>query len=49
MNRNEKEYGIRRCHINIKWCLQIRGKHLRRLIKAMPKVKQNGNWLIEQK
>ena len=49
MNKNEKEYGIRRCHVNVKWCLQIRGKHLRRLLKAMPNVKQNGNWLIEQK
>jgi hypothetical protein len=48
-DRNEKVCGRRICHINGKWQLQIRGKHLRRLLKAMPKVKQVGRLLIEEK
>ena len=47
MDRNEKVDGKRVCHINGKWQLQIRGKHLRRLLKAMPNVKQVGRKLIE--
>ena len=45
--RNEKVSGCRVCHINGKWRLQIRGKHLRRLLKAMPMVKCTGRLLIE--
>lgn len=41
--------GRRVCHINGKWQLQIRGKHLRRLLKAMPNVKQIGRMLVEEK
>ena len=37
------------CYINGKWQLQIRGKHLRRLLKAMPDVKQEGRMLVEYK
>lgn len=48
-DRNEKTSGRRICHINSKWQLQIRGKHLRRLLKAMPNVKQVGRMLIEEK
>jgi hypothetical protein len=47
MDRNEKICGKRICHINGRWMLQIRGKHLRRLIKAMPNVKQVGRTLVE--
>lgn len=46
---NESVSGRRVCHINGKWQLQIRGKHLRRLLKAMPNVKQVGRMLIEEK
>lgn len=46
---NEKVSGRRTCHINGKWQLQIRGKHLRRLLKAMPNVKQIGRMLVEEK
>lgn len=46
---NEKASGRRVCHINSKWQLQIRGKHLRRLLKAMPKVKCTGRMLVEEK
>lgn len=49
MDRNEKISGRRVCHINGKWQLQIRGKHLRRLLKAMPNVKQIGRMLVEEK
>lgn len=49
MDRNEKISGRRVCHINGKWQLQIRGKHLRRLLKAMPNVKQIGRMLLEEK
>jgi hypothetical protein len=48
-DRNETVYGRRICHINGKWQLQIRGKHLRRLLKAMPNVKQVGRMLVEEK
>lgn len=48
-DRNEPTYGRRVCHINGKWQLQIRGKHLRRLLKAMPNVKQVGRMLVEEK
>jgi hypothetical protein len=48
-DRNEKVSGRRVCHINGKWRLQIRGKHLRRLLKAMPNVKQIGRMLVEEK
>lgn len=41
--------GRRVCYINKKWQLQIRGKHLRRLLKAMPNVKQIGRMLVEEK
>lgn len=46
---NETVSGRRVCHINGKWQLQIRGKHLRRLLKAMPNVKQVGRMLVEEK
>lgn len=49
MDINEKANGKRVCHINGKWQLQIRGKHLRRLLKAMPDVKQVGRMLVEEK
>jgi hypothetical protein len=48
-DRNETTFGRRVCHINGKWRLQIRGKHLRRLLKAMPNVKHVGRLLIEEK
>ena len=48
-DRNEVVYGRRVCWINGKWQLQIRGKHLRRLLKAMPNVKQVGRMLVEEK
>ena len=35
------------CPINIKHCLQIRGKHLRRLLKKMPYLEQRGNKLVD--
>lgn len=41
----ERNDGV--CYINNKWQLQIRGKHLRRLLKAMPNVKQVGRILIK--
>ncbi len=47
-DKNEALTGKRICHINGKWQLQIRGKHLRRLLKAMPKVKQIGRMLVEE-
>ena len=46
---NESTGGRRVCHINGKWQLQIRGKHLRRLLKAMPNVKHVGRMLVEEK
>ena len=48
-DRNEAVSGRRVCHINGKWRLQIRGKHLRRLLKVMPNVKQIGRMLVEEK
>lgn len=47
-DRAEKVFGVRRCRINNKYCLQIRGKHLRRLLKAMPNVRQEGSYLVEK-
>ena len=46
---NESTGGRRVCHINGKWQLQIRGKHLRRLLKAMANVKQVGRMLVEER
>ena len=37
------------CYINGRWQLQIRGKHLRRLLKAMPYVQQIGRTLVRKK
>lgn len=48
-DRNEKASGRRVCYINGRHQLQIRGKHLRRLLKAMPNVKQVGRMLVEEK
>jgi len=36
------------CHVNKKWQLQIRGKHLRRLLKAMPEVEYKSGILIRK-
>lgn len=47
MDRNEALGNGRICYINNKWQLQIRGKHLRRLKKALPYIKQQGNILID--
>lgn len=46
-DRMEAHYGKRVCHINGKWQLQIRGKDLRRLLKAMPNVECKGRMLID--
>jgi hypothetical protein len=40
--------GRRECGINGMHQLQIRGKHLRRLLKKMPNVTQVGRKLIEK-
>lgn len=48
MDRNERLGYGRVCHINNKWQLQVRGKDLRRVIKAMPKVRQEGRKLVER-
>lgn len=48
-DRNEKAGSGRICWINNRHQLQIRGKHLRRLLKAMPNVKQVGRKLVEEK
>ncbi len=48
-DRNEKGGSGRVCWINSRHQLQIRGKHLRRLLKAMPNVKQVGRKLVEEK
>lgn len=48
MDNWEKSHGVRKCPINGKWMLQIRGKHLRRLLKKMPNVKQHGRYLVEK-
>ena len=34
------------CPINGKWMLQIRGKHMRRLLKANPQWKQEGRSIV---
>ena len=47
-DRMEGLTGERKCRINGKHNLQIRGKHLRRLLKAMPNVRQEGRYLIEK-
>jgi hypothetical protein len=48
MDYMEASTGRRVCHINGIHRLQIRGKHLRRLLKKMPNVKQVGRKLIER-
>jgi hypothetical protein len=48
MDRTEASSGRRVCHINGMHQLQIRGKHLRRLLKQMPNVEQVGRMLIER-
>ena len=48
-DRNEGGRFGRVCWINGRHQLQIRGKHLRRLLKAMPNVKQVGRKLVEEK
>ena len=48
-DRNEKGGSGRVCWINSRHQLQIRGKHLRRLLKTMPNVKQIGRKLVEEK
>jgi hypothetical protein len=48
MDRSEKAGGRRVCHINGKHQLQIRGKHLHRLLKKMPNVRQVGRSLVEE-
>lgn len=45
----ESDDGVQVCHINGRHQLQIRGKHLRRLLKAMPDVKQVGRKLVREK
>jgi hypothetical protein len=47
-DRNEGGRFGRVCWINGMHQLQIRGKHLRRLLKAMPNVKQVGRKLVEE-
>lgn len=47
-DRREKYDGKRVCYINGKWQLQIRGKDLRRLLKAMPNVECKGRMLIDK-
>lgn len=44
--RNGVRDGKQVCYINGAWRLQIRGKHLRRLLKAMPGVRQEGRSLV---
>lgn len=46
--RNEIWSGKRQCFINGKWQLQIRGKHLRRLLKARPDWKCTGRMIVEK-
>jgi hypothetical protein len=48
MDRHETHDGRRICHINRRHCLQVRGKHLRRVLKAMPNIRQEGRTLVEQ-
>jgi hypothetical protein len=47
MDIAERGGGDRVCYINNKHQLQIRGKHLRRLLKAMPGVRQQGRKLVQ--
>jgi len=49
MQLMETTCGKRFCPINGKWMLQIRGKHLHRLLKAKPQWKQVGRKIIEVK
>lgn len=49
MGMMEALTGERVCHINGKWQLQIRGKHMRRLLKAKPEWKQVGRKIVEMK
>ena len=46
-DRYEGLTGERKCRINGKYNLQVRGKHLRRLLKVMPNIKQKGRYLVE--
>jgi hypothetical protein len=48
MDKNEENGLGRICDINNKHQLQIRGKHLRRLLKSMPNVKQVGRKLVQK-
>jgi len=47
MDMNGSSGGERYCPINGKWQLQIRGKHMRRLLKARPHWKQVGRKIID--
>lgn len=47
MDSAEQARGVRECYINGSHRLQIRGKHLRRLIKAMPGLRQEGRKLVQ--
>ena len=49
MDMMEAALGERYCPINGKWQLQIRGKHMRRLLKAKPEWKQVGRKIVEVK
>ena len=49
MDMMEAALGERYCPINGKWQLQIRGKHMRRLLKAKPEWKQVGRKIVEIK
>jgi hypothetical protein len=49
MDMMEAAFGQRYCPINGKWQLQIRGKHMRRLLKAKPEWKQFGRKIVEIK
>jgi hypothetical protein len=48
MDSIEATFGKRYCPINGKWQLQIRGKHIRRLLKAKPQWKQVGRRIVEE-
>lgn len=49
MDISEASGDRRICHINGKWQLQVHGKDLRRVLKAMPNVRQEGRALVEDK
>jgi len=49
MDLSEASGGRRICHINGKWQLQVRGKDLRRVMKAMPGLRQEGRALVQDK